>query len=212
MDNQIKLVLVDDHNLVTEAWTALLSQEPNIVVLGSTNSADSALELCLKMHPDVVLMDINLKESNGLEATRMICNQLAKTKVIGLSLHDDIAIVKRLIANGAKGYLSKNSSKSELLEAIETVCREEIYLSTDIRNRFYMESLAPNDLPPKPELTMREIEIVKDISNGLSSKVIADKLFVSIRTVETHRHNILKKLDLQNAAQLSSWARENGYF
>lgn len=214
MGEQIRIVLVDDHNLVTEAWTALLSLDENLSIVGTANSADSALSLCLELLPDVVLMDVNLNESNGMDATEMICNRIAKIKVIGLSLHDDISIVKSLISKGARGYLSKNSSKAELIEAINSVMSGSIYLGENVRNKLFNETLTPKneDSAPVKELTLKEIEIVKNIANGLTSKQMAENLFVSVRTIETHRHNILKKLNLQNAAQLSSWAREHGYF
>lgn len=214
MEEQIRIVLVDDHNLVAEAWSVLLNLEPNLAVLGTANNADEALDICLKINPNIVLMDINLKDSNGIDATEMICNRLPKTKVIGLSLHDDISIVKKLMSKGAKGYLSKNASKEELIEAINKVMNGEIYLGSNVRNKFFTEVLIPKneDSLEQKDLTLKEIEIVKHIANGLTSKQIAEKSFVSVRTVETHRHNILKKLNLQNAAQLSSWAREHGYF
>lgn len=214
MTDKIRIILVDDHNLITEAWTALLSLEDNLEIVGTANSADSALDVCLELLPDVVLMDVNLKESNGLDATEMICNRLAKIKVIGLSLHDDISIVKNLMSKGASGYLSKNSSRSELVEAINTVMSGAIYLDQNVRNKLFIETLTPktDNEPAAKGLTIKEIEIVKNIANGLTSKEMADNLCVSIRTIETHRHNILKKLKIQNAAQLSSWARENGYF
>ncbi len=214
MAEQIRIVIVDDHNLIIEAWTALLSLEENIIVVGNASSAEEALQLCLECSPDVVLMDINLKESNGLDATEMICNRVAKVKVIGLSLHDDISIVKNLIKKGATGYLSKNSSKSELIEAINSVMSGVIYLGENIRNKLLLETLVPvnNETNTNKGLTIREIEVLVHISNGLTSKQIAENMFVSTRTIETHRYNILKKLKLQNAAQLSSWAREHGYF
>ncbi len=214
MAEQIKIVLVDDHKLVTEDWSALLGMEENLTIIGTANSADSALEICVERLPDIVLMDVNLHDSNGLDATEMICNRIAKIKVIGLSLHDDISIVKRLMSKGARGYLSKNSSKAELIEAINTVMNGAIYLGENVRNKLFIETLTPKseDQPVTKELTIKEIEIVKSIANGLTSKQIAEKSFISVRTVETHRHNILKKLNLQNAAQLSSWAREHGYF
>lgn len=211
---KIKIVIVDDHNLVAEAWKALLNDESDLSVVGTAKCANSALSICLQEMPDVVLMDINLKDSNGLEATEMICNKIAKVKVVGLSLHDDISIVKQLMSRGASGYLSKNSSKTELVEAIHTVMSGDVYLDESIRNKLYRETLVfPNETEKrKKELTAKEIEIVKFIANGITSKQMAEQLFVSIRTIETHRHNVLKKMNLQNAAQLSSWARENGYY
>jgi len=214
MAEKIRIILVDDHKLVTEGWTALLSLDENLSVVGTANSAESALDLCLSLLPDIVLMDVNLHDSNGMDATEMICNRIAKIKVIGLSLHDDIAIVKGLISKGARGYLSKNSSRAELIQAMNSVMSGSIYLGESIREKLFNETfIAKNENAGSiKELTLKEIEIVKNIANGLTSKQMAENLFVSVRTIETHRHNILKKLKLQNAAQLSSWSRDHGYF
>ncbi len=212
MAEKIRIILVDDHKLVTEAWTALLSLDENLSVVGTANSAEAALDLCLSLMPDVVLMDVNLHDSNGMDATEMICNRIAKIKVIGLSLHDDIAIVKGLMSKGARGYLSKNSSRAELIHAINSVMSGSIYLGENIRDKLFNEAFVAKNEDSIKELTLKEIEIVKSIANGLTSKQMAENLFVSVRTIETHRHNILKKLKLQNAAQLSSWSRDHGYF
>lgn len=212
MENRIRVLLVDDHNLVTEAWTALLSQTDGIKVIGSADNAESALQMCLDERPDVVLMDINLKGSSGLEATEKICNTVPKTKVIGLSLHDDVAIVKRIISLGAMGYVSKNATRRELEEAIISVHSGEKYIAETIKDKFFSDMVLRESGQGAQELTLKEMEIVKLIANGLTSKDIATKIFISPRTVDTHRHNILKKLQLQNAAQLSSWAREKGLF
>jgi DNA-binding NarL/FixJ family response regulator len=158
-------------------------------------------------------MDINLKESNGIDATATITNSLPKTKIIGLSLHSDISIVKRLISVGAKGYLSKNCDRSEMIEAIHKVFTGEIYIAAEIKDRYFssMMQVQSENAEAKKELTTKEIEIIKLISTGMTSKEIGDKLFISSRTVDTHRHNILKKLEIPNAAQLSRWAIEKGY-
>jgi len=156
-------------------------------------------------------MDINLGAGSGFDATEKINNSLPKTRVIGLSLHDDITYVKKFLSIGAKGYLTKNTSKSELIDAIHTVHRGEIFIASDIKDRYFTSLLNVDSSESKKELTMKEIEIVKLIATGMSSKEIADKLFISHRTVETHRHNILKKLEMSNAAQLSSWAKDKGY-
>jgi DNA-binding NarL/FixJ family response regulator len=126
-------------------------------------------------------------------------------------LHDDITYVKKFLSVGAKGYLTKNTNKSELINAIHAVHSGEVFIASDIKDRYFTSLLNVNNTDNKKELTMKEIDIVIFISQGLTSKEIADKLFISSRTVETHRHNILKKLGLPNAAQLSSWAKDKGY-
>lgn len=210
MSDLIKVLIVDDHRLISEAWSSLLKEAPQIHVCGTADSEESAYDLSLIHKPDIVLMDINLGAGSGFNASQKILDSLPKTKVIGLSLHDDITYVKKFLAIGAKGYLTKNTSKSELVNAIQTVHNGELFIASEIKDRYFTSLLNVND-SEKKELTMKEIEIVKYISQGLTSKEIADKIFISPRTVETHRHNILKKLDLPNAAQLSSWAKDKGY-
>jgi DNA-binding NarL/FixJ family response regulator len=137
---------------------------------------------------------------------------LAKTNIIGLSLHDDITLIKRFLSLGAKGYLTKNTSKTELIDAILRVSAGEIYIANEVKDRYFNSIMQLDQKAPSKELTAKEIEIIKLIAEGLTSKEIAEKLFISHRTVETHRHNILKKLGLPNAALLSSWAKQKGYF
>lgn len=211
MERQVRILIVDDHSLVADAWRMILDSVPGFQVIGIKEDAESALNFCLAQRPDIVLMDVNLKNSNGYEATEKINNQIAKTKVIGLSMHDDVSVVKRFISIGAKGYLTKNSKKEELISAIETVIEGGTYVSSEIKDKIFVEFSSNSENPPAKDLTMKEIEIVKLITKGLTSKEIAEQLFLSPRTIETHRHNILKKLNLPNAAQLSRWASEKGY-
>ncbi|MFM1893116.1 MAG: response regulator [Flavobacteriales bacterium] len=210
MNDLIKVLIVDDHKLISEAWSSLLKDAPQIGVCGTADSEESAFDQAIIHKPDIVLMDINLGSGSGLSAATKILDSLPKVRVIGLSLHDDITYVKKFLSLGAKGYLTKNTNKSELINAIHAVYKGELFIAAEIKDR-YFASLLNVDESEKKELTMKEIEIVKLISQGLTSKEIGDKLFVSHRTIETHRHNILKKLDLPNAAQLSSWAKDKGY-
>lgn len=211
MESNIKVLIVDDHKLISEAWSSLLKDAPDIQVIGTADNVDDAYSMSLQHKPEIVLMDINLGAGSGFDATEKINNSLPKTRVIGLSLHDDITYVKKFLSIGAKGYLTKNTSKSELIEAIHAVFKGEKFIAADIKDRYFTSLLNVDPAEAKKELTMKEIEIVKYIAQGLTSKEIAEKLFISHRTVETHRHNILKKLDMPNSAQLSSWAKDKGY-
>jgi two-component system invasion response regulator UvrY len=206
-----RILIVDDHQLIREAWKSILETVPGFEIIGLTDNADDAFAISLEKRPDIVLMDINLRDSNGFEATQRITNSLAKTRIIGLSLHDDVVLVKKLLAKGARGYLSKNVNRSELVLAIGKVLEDEVYIAEEIRAKMMTLDLGGTS-PGKKELTNKEIEVVTLIGKGFTSQAIAEKLFVSKRTVETHRHNILKKLSIPNAAQLTSWAREKGYF
>ncbi len=211
MDQVIKVLIVDDHKLISEAWSSLLREAPGIQVIGTADNVEEAYDKAVVHKPDIVFMDINLGAGSGFDATETIHNTLPKTRVIGLSLHDDITYVKKFLSIGAKGYLTKNTSKTELIEAIHAVQRGDVFIVSDIKDRYFTSLLNVDSSETKKELTMKEIEIVKLIAQGMSSKEIAEKLFISHRTVETHRHNILKKLELSNAAQLSSWAKDKGY-
>lgn len=211
MSNAIKILIVDDHKLIVEAWTNILNTVDNFSVCGNADNAEEALFLAHRHRPDIILMDINLKGSSGFEATEKIINQLPKTKVIALSIHDDLSIVKKIFSIGATGYLTKNSSKKELIESIQKVNEGEKYVCEEIKERFLASAMNHNDTNSKKELTSKEIEIVKYITKGLTSKEIGELLKISNRTVDTHRHNILKKLEIPNAAQLSTWAKEKGY-
>ncbi len=211
MEGNIKVLIVDDHKLISEAWSSLLKDAPAIVVVGTADNEQGAYDSALSLRPDIILMDINLGSGSGIDAAVKINNSLPKSRVIGLSLHDDITYVKKFLSIGAKGYLTKNTTKSELIAAIHAVFNGEVYIASDIKDRYFTDLLNVNNSASKKELTLKEIEIVKLIAQGHTSKDIADKLFISARTVETHRHNILKKLSLPNAAQLSSWAKDKGY-
>lgn len=211
MEQLIKVLIVDDHKLISEAWTSLLKDAPGISVIGNADNENDAFDKAILLRPDIILMDINLGQGSGIEATIKINDALPKTKVIGLSLHDDITYVKKFFAVGAKGYLTKNTNKSELISAIHEVNQGNLFIGKEIKDRYFTSLLNMDTATSQKELTMKEIEIVKLIANGLTSKEIGVKLFLSPRTIEKHRHNILKKLSLPNAAQLSSWAKDKGY-
>ena len=211
MEQLIKVLIVDDHKLISEAWTSLLKDAPGISVIGNADNENDAFDKAILLRPDIILMDINLGQGSGIDATIKINDALPKTKVIGLSLHDDITYVKKFLAVGAKGYLTKNTNKSELISAIHEVSQGNLYIGKEIKDRYFTSLLNMDTATSQKELTMKEIEIVKLIANGMTSKEIGVKLFLSPRTIEKHRHNILKKLSLPNAAQLSSWAKDKGY-
>jgi two-component system invasion response regulator UvrY len=144
------------------------------VVCGTADSEETAFDQAFIHKPDIVLMDINLGSGSGLTAASKILDSLPKTRVIGLSLHDDITYVKKFLSLGAKGYLTKNTNKSELINAIHSVSRGELFIAAEIKDR-YFASLLNVDESEKKELTMKDIEIVKLIAQGLTSKEIGDK-------------------------------------
>lgn len=207
----IKIQIVDDHKLIIEAWSSLLDQIEGFQVVKKTSSAKDTIENALVYRPDIILLDINLGKDNGIELCEQIVNTLPKTKVIGLSLHDKVSIVKKFLSMGASGYLTKNVSPDELVKAIIEVHNGGNYICTEVQQKFSQQLFGSTSSDNEPELTAKEIEVLRYIAKGLTSKEIADELFLSQRTIETHRHNILKKLQLPNSARLISWAIQNGY-
>lgn len=209
--DQITIYIVEDHQLIVQAWISLLSEASNMHVVGHGDNPIDVEEQILNLRPDIVLMDINIKGGSGIDVTKSITEKLPKTRVIGLSIHDDIAFVKRFFQNGAKGYLSKNVSKEELVFAIESVYNDETYVCKEIKDKQFFTNLNADDQETQKELTLKEIEITTLIAQGFTSQQIADQLFVSRRTIDAHRHNIFKKLNIPNAAYLSAYAKEKGY-
>jgi DNA-binding NarL/FixJ family response regulator len=141
MDQVIKVLIVDDHKLISEAWSSLLREAPGIQVIGTADNVEEAYDKAVVHKPEIVLMDINLGAGSGFDATEKINNTLPKTRVIGLSLHDDITYVKKFLSIGAKGYLTKNTSKTELIEAIHAVQRGDVFIGSDIKDRYFTSLL-----------------------------------------------------------------------
>lgn len=206
--DKLKVLIVDDHNLIAEAWEGILQSEDHISVVGKAKGEDEGVELALDKRPDIVLMDINLAQGDGFGCTSRISEQLPKVRIIGLSIHDDLALVKKLFKNGASGYLTKNSSTDVLLDAIKTVMKGEEFICKEIKEK-YFEKLMSGD-KGEEELTEREYDIVRLVALGKTSKEIGEELHVSNRTVDSHRHRIFKKLNMNNTAQLVIWAKNKG--
>ena len=149
MEGAIKVLIVDDHKLISEAWASLLRDAPNILVVGTADNVDEAYNMAVIHKPEIVLMDINLGAGSGFDATERINNTLPKTRVIGLSLHDDITYVKKFLSIGAKGYLTKNTSKTELIDAIHTVHKGDVFIAADIKDRYFTSLLNVDSIESK---------------------------------------------------------------
>lgn len=203
MENKIKLIITDDHALLREAWKFILDNHPQFRVLAECASGEEALEQCKKLRPDVVLMDINLPGMNGIETTQQIRKYSPGTKILSISQHTQPAYARKIMQAGALGYVTKNSSKDELYTAIKEVYKGNRYVCKEIKETLSKKFLSDETAKPGLEcLSGREMEIVGYVKKGFSSKEIADVLHVAVKTVEVHRHNILKKLNLRNAASL----------
>lgn len=201
--NAIKIFLVDDHTLLREAWKMTLVSHPEFSIIGEAGSGEEAVEMVQKLRPDVITMDINLPGINGIEATRRTRQIAPTSKILGVSLHTQPAYARKMMHAGASGYVTKNSSKDEMFKAIAEIHKGRKYICTEIKN--ILSTQLMNDDEQKAiiqSLSSREIQVIKHIKNGNSSKEIARDLFISVKTVEVHRYNILKKLNLKNAAAL----------
>jgi len=210
--NKIKILLVDDHQIIIDGLKSLLKDSDEIVVSGEANNGREALRILDLLELDVVLMDIDMPVLNGIDTLKEIRKQSLAVKVIILSMHNEAGMIKSLINIGANGYLLKSSPQDEVINAIRKVACGNSYFSPEVT--LSLLNKPQNSLPdfnPKIELlTDRETEIVQMIAEGFSNKEIGTKLFISHRTVDTHRTNLMKKLNVSNIAGLISYAIKNG--
>ncbi len=210
---KITILIADDHKLIRETWTYILNGDPRFQVISECGDSETAVELARLKRPHIILMDINMAPFNGFEATEKIRRVSPGSKIIGVSMHSQPAYAKKMLQVGAKGYVTKNSSKEEMFAAITEVYKGNKYVCDEIKTIISDQLLDENqDIPSINSLTEREIQIINHIREGLSSKEIASQLEISLKTVEVHRHNILKKLKLKNSASLVNFINSNaGY-
>lgn len=200
---KIRILIADDHKLVREFWAAYLNTDPRFEVVASCGDAEEAVESAKQFQPDIVLIDINMTPFSGLEATQKIREISPSSRIIGVSMYTQPAYTKKILQMGAKGYLTKNSSKEEMIEAIIEVNKGNKYICREIIDIISEGMFADKEeLPDINSLTEREIDVVNLVKIGASSKEISQTLNIALKTVEVHRHNILKKLKLKNSASL----------
>lgn len=206
MSHSIRVMLVDDHPLVLEGIRSVLETYEHIEVVGAAENAKDGLKLALNTKPDVVLMDINMPEMNGIDAIEMFKDQLPTARLLMLSMHDSREYISTSTMYGASGYVLKDVSTSEIVAAIEKVAQGGTYFSTGVSQVLMGDSEeTANSL-----LTTREQSVLLLVAEGKSNKDVAAKLEISIRTVETHRKNIKKKLGISTTAGLTRYAISNG--
>ena len=198
----IRLMLVDDHPLVRDGLRARLEAVPGLSVVGEAGSAEAALDLAPRVQPDVVVMDIGLRGTSGIEATARLLQAMPGLRVLMLSMHDNPAYVQEALRAGARGYVLKDSPAEETVSAIRAVMAGETFVAA---------ALAAQPAPPArgdDPITPREREVLALVAEGLSSREIGQRLAMGVRTVETHRTNLRRKLDLPSAAALVRYAVE----
>jgi two-component system response regulator NreC len=201
-----KLLLVDDHQLVLDGLVAIFNEVENLEIVGAVNDGKEAMRYIENVHIDLVLTDIDMGEMSGIDLTKKIKETGKDCKVIVLTMHNEKSMIKELIELGADGYLLKTASESEMKSALKSVIDGNKYISSDVTNTL----LTNNDqIDQDVDLSQREIEILQLVAEGYTNKEIGEKLFISHRTVDTHRTNMMRKLDVKNIASLIRYAMKN---
>ena len=208
---------MDDHQLVLDGLTSMVAERSNFEIIGSARNGKEGASLVLSLKPDIVLMDIDMPIMNGLEATRRIKESKLNSKIIILTMHNEASLIKKVMEIGADGYLLKNADREEFYDALQMVAKGKPYFSAEVTQSLLNPNAAKQssfhvdpDSIQLSKLTEREIEVLKLIAEGYSNKEIGEKLFISHRTVDTHRTNLMKKLDAHNIAGLIKFAIKNG--
>lgn len=209
----IRIILADDHKIMREGLRALLAKHPDIEVVAEAGDGRGVVDLARELNPDVVVIDIAMPHLNGIDATRQIVKESPGVKVIALSMHSDKKFVKEMLGAGASGYLLKDAAFEELDMALSTVMNNQTYLSpkiTDTLVKDYLGSRAPQGKLYSPALSTREREVLQMIAEGKTTRDIATTLYLSVKTVETHRKQIMDKLGLASVAELTKYAIREG--
>ena len=194
-------MLVDDHTLIRESWRALIATIENMEIVAECGDGRLAGELAKNARPDIVLLDLNMKPVNGFEVLKIIRRLSPLSKIIGLSMRSEPVIAKKLLRSGAKGYLTKNSPRHEMIDAINEVNKGNSYICQEVQTLLSLQT-SDNKPPDINCLSASELQLLRLLSDGDTSKEIAEKSGITVKTVEVHRHNILKKLKLKNTTAL----------
>lgn len=219
MKESIKIIIADDHLLVRNGIKSLLEEEVTLEVIGEAANGQEALNLAKELRPDLLIIDVRMPIMDGIEAVGHLHNYSPNTKAIVLSMHDSEEYILKSIKAGASGYLLKDTGKSEFIKAINTISKGGKYFSGDISNVIVSSYLQNSNSEPKKAqtpisthgLTKKEVEILLLILSGRTNTEISDNLGKSKRTIETHRFNLMKKLNVKNLIELSSKAKELGF-
>jgi DNA-binding NarL/FixJ family response regulator len=204
-----RVLLADDHKILRQGLQTLLQNEPDIEVVGQADNGRGAIELAKELRPDVVIMDVAMPDVGGVGATRELVNAVPTAKVVALSMHSDRRFVTGMLSAGASGYLLKDSAFEELALSIRAVMRGELYLSAGITGVVVDELVGPR-LAKEPLLSTRETEVLRLLAAGKSTADMARELGVSVKTIETHRRQIMHKLGLHSVAELTKYAVREG--
>lgn len=210
----VNILIADDHQLILNGITDMLKPYKRYKIVGKAMDGKEAVEKAFELKPDIIFMDISMPGLNGIEATKIIVEKLPGIKILALTQHDENEYVLQILNAGGSGYLLKNSKKEEFEEAIESVLRGKKYLSREISDQMindllHQHSGRRNEKNAEIHLTKREIEIIQKIADDMSNQEIADELNISLRTVETHRRNLMQKLKVKTVVALLKYASQH---
>ena len=210
MKGRIKILLVDDHPVVRRGISSCLAQQEHLVIVGEAADGLEAVRKAKELLPDIILMDIDMPGMNGLAVTELLRRELPNVKVLILSMHSNTNYVLRMIQSGARGYVLKEASTEELMNAIETVDSGKTFFSSKVAHLVLKQFVRhPGEEPTPAQLTSRESEVLIHLAEGRSNKEIASVLGVGVRTVETHREHLMRKLNIRSVAGLTKFAVSN---
>ena len=210
----MRIVLVDDHKITRQGLRMLLEKEEDMEVIAEAEEGREAVRLAEELVPDVVIMDVSMPDLNGVEATRRIVSENPDIRVVALSMHSDTLFVTEMLKSGACGYLLKDCAFEELARAIHAVMDGKTYLSPSISGvviEDYVHRLSKAPVSKSDVLTAREREVLQLLAEGKSTKQMALKLHISIKTIETHRRQIMDKLNIHTVAELTKYAIRKGF-
>lgn len=210
----VKILIADDHDLIHNGIKNMLRPIKRYKIIGKANNGAEAVQKAMELKPDVILMDISMPVLNGIEATKIITDKFPDIKIIALTQYEEQEYVVQILKSGGSGYLLKNSKKKEFIEAIESVLSGKKVFSEKISEQLINGLIHKTTADDKPEeheipLTKREIEIIKKIADDMSNQQIADELHISLRTVETHRRNLMQKLNVKTVVALLKYAAQH---
>ncbi len=208
----VRILVADDHEVVRKGVCALLESHPGWTVVGEAVTGRDAVKKAQKLKPDVVVLDYSMPELNGLEATRQILKTVPRTEVLVLTMYDSEQVTKQVLAAGARGYVLKSDAVRDMVAAVEALCQHKPFFTSTVSEMVFrnvLKSSKPDDSLPGDRLTQREREIIQLLAEGKSNKEVAAILGISIKTAETHRRNVLGKLNLHSISDLIHYAIRN---